>query len=78
MALSIPTLLATGTVSAATVYEQDGSKLDVYGRATGMYYGSDNQDLRGDESYIRLGLKGETALGNNLTGLGQFEYNLPT
>ena len=78
IALSIPTLLATGTVSAATVYEQDGSKLDVYGRATGMYYGSDNQDLRGDESYIRLGLKGETALGNNLTGLGQFEYNLPT
>ena len=78
IALSIPTLLATGTVSAATVYDQDGAKLDVYGRATGMYYGSDNQDLRGDESYIRLGLKGETALGNNLTGLGQFEYNLPT
>ena len=48
IALSIPTLLATGTVSAATVYDQDGAKLDVYGRATGMYYGSDNQDLRGD------------------------------
>ncbi len=78
IALSIPTLLATGTVSAATVYDQDGSKLDLYGRATGMYYGSDNDERRGDESYIRMGLMGETALGNNLTGLGQFEYNLPT
>ncbi len=78
IALSIPTLLAAGTASAANLYDKDGTKLDLYGRATGMYYGSDNDELRGDESYIRMGLKGETALGNNLTGLGQFEYNLPT
>ena len=78
IALSIPTLLAAGTASAANLYDKDGTKLDLYGRATGMYYGSDNDELRGDESYIRMGLKGETDLGNNLTGLGQFEYNLPT
>ena len=78
LALAIPTLLTATATQAATVYNKDGSTLDLYGRAVGMYYGSDNQEIRGDESYIRLGLKGETALGNNLTGLGQFEYNLPT
>ncbi len=63
---------------AAEIYNKDGSKLDLNGRAVGMYYGSDDQELRGDASYLRFGLKGETALGNNLTGLGEFEYNLPT
>ena len=78
LALTIPTLLAATCAQAAEIYNKDGSKLDLYGRATGMYYGSDNDNIKGDESYLRLGLKGETALGNNLTGLGQFEYNLPT
>jgi predicted porin len=78
IALSIPTLLAAGSASAANLYDKDGTKLDLYGRATGLYYGSSNNEARGDESYIRLGLKGERDLGNNLTGLGQFEYNLPT
>ncbi|MGL4205368.1 MAG: porin [Aeromonadaceae bacterium] len=78
LALTIPALLAATSAQAANIYNKDGSSLDLYGRAVGMYYGSDNQDSRGDESYIRMGLKGETALENNLTGLGQFEYNLPT
>ena len=49
LALTIPTLLAATGAQAAEIYNKDGSKLDLYGRATGMYYGSDNQDLRGDE-----------------------------
>ena len=78
IALTIPTLLAANTASAATVYDKDGTTLDLYGRATGLYYGSDNDALRGDQSYFRLGMNGETNLGNDLTGLGQVEYNLPT
>ena len=43
-----------------------------------MYYGSDNDELSGDQSYFRLGLKGETAINSELSGIGQVEYNLPT
>ena len=78
IALTIPTLLAASTASAATVYDKDGTTLDLYGRATGLYYGSGDDALRGDQSYFRLGMNGETNLGNDLTGLGQVEYNLPT
>ena len=78
LALSIPALLGATAAQAAEIYNKDGSKLDLNGRAVGMYYGSDDQEIRGDASYLRFGLKGETALGNNLTGLGEFEYNLPT
>ncbi|MFC3911887.1 porin [Pseudaeromonas sharmana] len=78
LCLTIPALLVAGTASAATVYDQNGSKLDLYGRATGMYYGSDNDELSGDQSYFRLGLKGETAINSELSGIGQVEYNLPT
>ena len=34
IALTIPTLLAANTASAATVYDKDGTTLDLYGRAT--------------------------------------------
>lgn len=32
LCLTIPALLVAGTASAATVYDQNGSKLDLYGR----------------------------------------------
>ena len=34
LALTIPTLLAATGAQAAEIYNKDGSKLDLYGRAT--------------------------------------------
>ena len=78
LCLTVPALLVAGSASAANVYDKDGTKLDVYGRATGLYYGTSNDELSGDQSYFRLGLKGETAINSELSGIGQAEYNLPT
>lgn len=75
LAVVIPALLAAGTVNAAEIYNKDGNKLDLYGKVVGKHYFSDNAGNDGDESYARLGFKGETQINDQLTGYGQWEYN---
>lgn len=72
LALLIPALLAAGAAHAAEVYNKDGNKLDLYGKVDGLHYFSDNSAKDGDQSYARLGFKGETQINDQLTGYGQW------
>ncbi|CBG88406.1 porin OmpC [Citrobacter rodentium] len=76
LALVIPALLAAGAAHAAEVYNKDGNKLDLYGKVDGLHYFSDNTNADGDQSYARIGFKGETQINDQLTGFGQWEYNV--
>ena len=76
LALVIPALLAAGAAHAAEVYNKDGNKLDLYGKGDGLHYFSDDSSKDGDQSYVRLGFKGETQINDQLTGYGQWEYNV--
>ncbi|EMH4162157.1 porin OmpF [Pluralibacter gergoviae] len=74
LAVVIPALLVAGTANAAEVFNKDSNKLDLYGKIVGLHYFSDNNDNDGDQSYARLGFKGETKVNDYLTGYGQWEY----
>ncbi|MCL2895503.1 porin [Brenneria sp. MC1SB4.1] len=74
LAVVIPALLAAGAANAAEIYNKDGNKLDVYGRVTALHYFSDDDGSDGDQTYARLGFKGETQINDQLTGYGRFEY----
>lgn len=76
LALVIPALLAMGATHAAEVYNKDGNKLDLYGKVDARHQFSDNAGDDGDETYIRIGFKGETQINSELTGFGQWEYNV--
>ncbi len=76
LALVIPALLAAGAAHAAEVYNKDGNKLNLYGKVDGLHYFSDDSSKDGDQSYVRLGFKGETQINDQLTGYGQWEYNV--
>lgn len=76
LAVVIPALLAAGAANAAEIYNKDGNKLDLYGKAVGLHYFSDNDGDDGDQTYVRFGFKGETQINDQLTGFGQWEYNI--
>lgn len=80
LAVVIPALLVAGAANAAEIYNKDGNKVDIYGKAVGLhYFTKDNGDNgyagNGDKTYARLGFKGETQINDQLTGYGQWEYN---
>lgn len=76
LALVIPALLGMGTAHAAEVYNKDGNKLDLYGKVDGLHYFSDDSNNDGDQSYVRFGFRGETQISEQLTGYGQWEYQM--
>ena len=76
LALVIPALLAAGAAHAAEVYNKDGNKLDLYGKVDGLHYFSDNANSDGDQTYVRMGFKGETQINDQLTGYGQWDYQV--
>ncbi|WNN45860.1 MULTISPECIES: porin OmpF [Winslowiella] len=76
LAVVIPALLAAGAANAAEIYNKDGNKLDLYGKAVGLHYFSKDDGSDGDQSYVRFGFKGETQISDQLTGYGQWEYNV--
>ncbi|HEJ9095078.1 TPA: porin OmpC [Serratia odorifera] len=76
LAVVIPALLAAGAANAAEIYNKDGNKLDLYGKVDGLHYFSDSKGDDGDQSYVRFGFKGETQITDQLTGYGQWEYNV--
>ncbi len=67
-------LLTSGTGMAAEIYNKDANKLDLYGKIQGMHYFSSDDSLAGDQSYIRVGFKGQTQINDLITGYGQWEY----
>ncbi|MFB4339951.1 porin OmpF [Pantoea sp. CS_6] len=76
LAVVIPALLAAGAANAAEVYNKDGNKLDLYGKVDARHQFSDNSGDDGDQTYIRFGFKGETKINDEMTGYGQWEYNI--
>ena len=79
LAVVIPALLVAGAANAAEIYNKDGNKVDLYGKAVGLHYFSKNNGDNayagnGDQTYARLGFKGETQINDQLTGYGQWEY----
>lgn len=76
LALLLPALLAAGAANAAEIYNKNGNKLDLYGKVDGLRYFSDDAGSDGDQTYARLGFKGETQINDMLTGYGQWEYNI--
>ncbi|MBV8041627.1 porin OmpC [Pluralibacter sp.] len=76
LALVIPALLAAGAAHSAEIYNKDGNKLDLYGKVDGLHYFSSDSKKDGDQTYVRFGFKGETQITDQLTGYGQWEYNV--
>lgn len=76
LSLLVPALLAAGTAHAAEIYNKDGNKLDLYGKVDGLHYFSSDKSADGDQTYMRLGFKGETQISDQLTGYGQWEYQI--
>jgi predicted porin len=78
LTIAISSLLLASGAHAATVYNQNDSKLEIGGRVHGMYYASENDASEGDKSYFRLNMRGETKVANELTAFGFGEYNMET
>ncbi|OKP05343.1 porin [Xenorhabdus eapokensis] len=77
LAVVIPALLAAGTANAAEIFNKDGNKLDLYGKVDVRHQIADERSGEdGDNSYARIGIKGETQISDQLTGFGRWEYNL--
>ncbi|MEG5920137.1 porin OmpC [Enterobacter hormaechei] len=76
LALMIPALLMAGAAHADEIYNKDGNKLDLYGKVDGLHYFSDDASKDGDQTYMRLGFKGETQINDMMTGFAQWEYNI--
>ena len=76
LSLMVPALLVAGSAGAAEIYNKDGNKLDLFGKVDGLHYFSDDDGSDGDQSYMRFGFKGETQISEQLTGYGQWEYQV--
>lgn len=76
LSLLVPALLVAGSASAAEIYNKDGNKLDLFGKVDGLHYFSSNSGQDGDQSYVRFGFKGETQISDQLTGYGDWEYQV--
>ncbi|SQD05423.1 outer membrane protein F [Escherichia coli] len=49
LAVIVPALLVAGTANAAEIYNKDGNKVDLYGKAVGLHYfskGNGEKQLR--------------------------------
>lgn len=77
VALGVVCGIVSSFAHAAEIYNKDGNKLDFNGRINAKHYFS-KQDNKsgGDKSYVRIGFKGETAIGDRLTGYGRWEQQL--
>ncbi|MBD2825373.1 porin [Xenorhabdus szentirmaii] len=77
LAVVIPALLVAGTANAAEIFNKDGNKLDLYGKIDVRHQIADKRSGEdGDDSYARIGIKGETQISDQLTGFGRWEYEL--
>ena len=76
LSLLVPALLVAGAANAAEIYNKDGNKLDLYGKIDGLHYFSDDKSADGDQTYMRIGFKGETQVNDQITGYGQWEYQI--
>ena len=79
LAIVIPALLSAGAANAAEIYNKDGNKLDVYGKVdVRHYFAKGDSGQEGDDSRVRLGIKGDTQITDQLSGFGRFEWETKT
>ena len=76
LAVVIPSLLLAGMANATEIYNKDGNKLDLEAKVDARHQFSENKGDDGDETYLRVGFRGETQISDQLTGFGQWEYNV--
>lgn len=82
LATAIAGALVASGAQAATLYDQDGTKLDIYGRISlGISGGGDKTNAAGQKTngtefrdvYSRFGLRGSQRVTSDLTAFGNFE-----
>ena len=71
LAVVIPSLLIAGMAHASEIYNKDGNKLDLEAKVDARHQFSDASSQDGDETYLRVGFRGETQINDQLTGFGQ-------
>lgn len=77
LATAILTSLVSATASAATVYNQDGTVLNIGGRAEVRgVFGDDIEGTMKDKSRARINFGGVTQISENLTGFAFMEYEI--
>ncbi|CNE11921.1 porin [Yersinia mollaretii] len=74
LALAVTLSMVPTLSNAAEIYNKDGNKLDLYGRVAAKYLFTNHNNA--DDTYVRFGFKGETQINSQLTGYGQWEYNV--
>ena len=78
LALAVPALLAASAANAATVYEKDGQKFEVTGRAQANYFNNAASDSNGStvEGSGRLGLRGSSAINDTWSAIARVEWKV--
>ncbi|MDQ7727260.1 porin [Halomonas sp. SpR8] len=84
LAVAVASLLSISSVQAATLYDQEGTKLDVYGRISmGIAGGGPEFDSAGNkvndgaefvDVYSRLGFRMSQAITSDLNAFGRLEW----
>lgn len=72
-ALTVLSLIVTNAALAAEVFSDGTTTLDIHGRLQGMYYFADDKDVDGDNSYVRIGLNGESKVNDEIYVFGLYE-----
>lgn len=71
-------LVSSSTAYAAEIYSKDANKLDLYGKVKAEHdFTTHGASDNADATYARIGFRGETQIQKDITGFGQFEYNVP-
>ncbi|CDL83337.1 porin [Xenorhabdus szentirmaii] len=77
IAMVLPAMLMTGAANAAEVYNKDGNKLDIYGKAdVQRLFAKSESKQAGDSSVARVGIRGSTEITDRLSGFGRWEFNM--
>ena len=81
LALAVAAVAASSVASAATVYDKDGTSLDMYGRVQGVAYSQDylNTSASGDAGLVgsgRLGFDLRTPLTENIAAFANAEWDV--
>ncbi|GLQ76039.1 porin [Vibrio penaeicida] len=81
LATAILSAMTLSSASAVTIYEKDGTVLDLGGRAEGRFNVSDanktgNKGAFKDISRARISLSGESAVTDQFSGFGKYEAEL--
>lgn len=76
LVMVISSCLLAGTAGAVEIYDNEGSKLELYGKLAGVRYISSDKTNEGDQSYVHFGVKGSSQFNPDLSGFGQWEYEV--